>query len=591
MMELWPFTNFHDLNLDWIIKTIRVYTKKVDDLYNFGLYDFVERVLAAHPEWTTTVMDGAITSAKINKEYKEFPYYDNVTYEEHRTDHTDYYLVDVPVLDSDGEVIGLYLEENPSMNPLEVAAYKGTNVTINGGCSITYNGEPYPIMICEGNVTNNNSWLGMGNPYPLYIGMREDRTIIEYDCDSSVSSAQMLADGCTNVWNCYFKLVENSQVVDMGTDSDGVHWGSYYPTNQTINPLMLMGVKSGGELLFLACDGRTETNTGLSYQKAGEIMIAQGCHTVYNLDGGGSSCMCYRGSKMNRNIDGGGRTVRQIDYTINVRKPIGTDNTRYAYGQTGLIRQHTIEQLMRGINYLWNLNPLTSGNDGLFEGGEDLDDYNHYGKYISQTGEISATLSNTPFTSQGFTMYVSSQGTAGYVLQTLVANDGKSIWYRLLGISDWIRVRNFTNLFKCYTFNQSIVASGTYERATLTFSASSSSALGNQIVSYSSNEFTVERAGTGVLKVDAGCVYITGSGAAGNKFLRLVRDRNGTKTNYTISTYCAASSRNSISLNTMTTVTAGDIIYLEVNGYAGDTVQNGYLNIEYTDYTDTGTVY
>ena len=65
MMELWPFTNFHDLNLDWIIKTIKVYTKKVDDLYDFGLYDFVEKVLAAHPEWTTTVMDKAISRQKL----------------------------------------------------------------------------------------------------------------------------------------------------------------------------------------------------------------------------------------------------------------------------------------------------------------------------------------------------------------------------------------------------------------------------------------------------------------------------------------------------------------------------------------------
>lgn len=65
MFESWPFTNFHDLNLDWIIKTIKVYTKKVDELYDFGLYDFVEKVLAAHPEWTTTVQDKSIGPAKL----------------------------------------------------------------------------------------------------------------------------------------------------------------------------------------------------------------------------------------------------------------------------------------------------------------------------------------------------------------------------------------------------------------------------------------------------------------------------------------------------------------------------------------------
>lgn len=64
MIERWPFTNFHDLNLDWIITTI----KKLDSIYNTGLYDFVEKVLANHPEWTTTIQDGAITSPKINTE-------------------------------------------------------------------------------------------------------------------------------------------------------------------------------------------------------------------------------------------------------------------------------------------------------------------------------------------------------------------------------------------------------------------------------------------------------------------------------------------------------------------------------------------
>lgn len=66
MLELFPFTNFHDLNLDWIIRTVKTYAKKVDDLYNFGLYDFVEKVLEAHPEWTTTVMDGAISKEKLS---------------------------------------------------------------------------------------------------------------------------------------------------------------------------------------------------------------------------------------------------------------------------------------------------------------------------------------------------------------------------------------------------------------------------------------------------------------------------------------------------------------------------------------------
>lgn len=60
MFEAWPFTNFHDLNLDWIIKTIKKlsaevdkWAKYIDDFFNNGgIKETVEKVLTAHPEWT-----------------------------------------------------------------------------------------------------------------------------------------------------------------------------------------------------------------------------------------------------------------------------------------------------------------------------------------------------------------------------------------------------------------------------------------------------------------------------------------------------------------------------------------------------------
>lgn len=95
MFEAWPFTNFHDLNLDWIIKTILDWVKKMQNFvttmtnawdamkqdwtdYQQGLNDewqeFIDNtykdqiteILEDHPEWVTTVMDGAITKPKIN---------------------------------------------------------------------------------------------------------------------------------------------------------------------------------------------------------------------------------------------------------------------------------------------------------------------------------------------------------------------------------------------------------------------------------------------------------------------------------------------------------------------------------------------
>ncbi len=65
MLELWPFTNFHDLNLDWIIKTIEVYTQKVDD--------FVEDMTDTWDAFKLWV------SGEIDQMHEDFAQYVNVT--------------------------------------------------------------------------------------------------------------------------------------------------------------------------------------------------------------------------------------------------------------------------------------------------------------------------------------------------------------------------------------------------------------------------------------------------------------------------------------------------------------------------------
>lgn len=62
-----PYTNFHELNLDWLIKQVKETDEKVD---NFIL-DTDEKIIAEvntwleeHPEATTTVLDNSLTTAK-----------------------------------------------------------------------------------------------------------------------------------------------------------------------------------------------------------------------------------------------------------------------------------------------------------------------------------------------------------------------------------------------------------------------------------------------------------------------------------------------------------------------------------------------
>lgn len=69
---LWPFnhypgTDYETFNWDWLIGLGKKMEKALYDLFSDtgALHQMVDEVLTEHPEWTTTVMDEAITKAKL----------------------------------------------------------------------------------------------------------------------------------------------------------------------------------------------------------------------------------------------------------------------------------------------------------------------------------------------------------------------------------------------------------------------------------------------------------------------------------------------------------------------------------------------
>lgn len=74
LFDNFPYTNFHELNLDWILKKIKELSEQWDRFKIDVVPTIKEEVddwLNAHPEATTTVMDGAITEAKIYPPFLE----------------------------------------------------------------------------------------------------------------------------------------------------------------------------------------------------------------------------------------------------------------------------------------------------------------------------------------------------------------------------------------------------------------------------------------------------------------------------------------------------------------------------------------
>lgn len=362
MMELWPFTNFHDLNLDWIIKTIKTYTKKVDDLYNTGLYDFVEKVLEAHPEWTTTVMDGAISTAKLmdgavtNDKLAEGVgdcWVDDIGLETFRDDQTDRFVATIPAVDAAGDVIKpLMGAEHTPITPAVYARQIGSTFTGNVGCAI----QTTSNTLVGGCIINDNEIIEPATVTGAtladndcgYIAINADRTWRTYPIMTPPES--MVNDGVQYAFDYWFRLVENYTALDLSN----VHAGD--PAENIINgthPRSAIGFRADNSIVYYACGGRTFDQKGMTAPEVAAEMVRLGCKSAFMMDGGGSTSFSFKCAKLNPNIDDRGLSDRMVRGSINFVKPDCNNFMADAFSFTGQIRQLTMTQIRRFVNY-WN---------------------------------------------------------------------------------------------------------------------------------------------------------------------------------------------------------------------------------------------
>lgn len=116
--------------------------------------------------------------------------------------------------------------------------------------------------------------------------------------ESEVTAEQLIAKGAMQTLSFGPALVENGTV---SVDSDDEVTGR----SMASNPRTAIGIKSDGTYIFVVSDGRTDDSAGFSLLQLAEFMENLGAETAYNLDGGGSSTMVFRGSVVNVPTGGG----------------------------------------------------------------------------------------------------------------------------------------------------------------------------------------------------------------------------------------------------------------------------------------------
>lgn len=377
-------------------------------------------------------------------------YYDEITISTGRQYATDYYLATIPLNDSEGNLIAPYVNDETDTHTrgtLQYAQDEFTTISLNAGLGRQNSHGTWiqGAVIANGVITRHDE-----NDIPApdeysYIGIKADRSLVNFS--GTTQPETMLDAGVVNAFMTFGQVITDG-VLTINEARQG-DWSS---------PLVFLGTKADGTMLIMATDGRTVHDKGISATQGASMMLSFGCTNAWNLDGGGSSSLVYKGSKQNRNIDENGTKDRGIWVTLNFKKPTIDKELAKVNSYIGKERQLLNKQIRddAGVNfcpimptlsfanwhtgyniitdssepivikteqsYTWT-NNLPAFADGLFE--RTQTDGKYDGFIMHQTGLFKVTI----------TAEIATANTSGWRTVELVTDDGTLA-------ANWSKVNN-----------------------------------------------------------------------------------------------------------------------------------------------------
>ena len=156
------------------------------------------------------------------------------------------------------------------------------------------------VLIKKGRIYNR----ALGTSYSL---MAITKNGIMYTPEQGLSAEDLIKDGVWNTFDFGPTLIKN-----------GVSQKIISPFEEYMSmpyPRSAVGMIRPGDYVLLVCDGKgTGGSRGLTHYQLCSIFKSFGCTYAYNLDGGGSSTLVYRGRVLNNPSDGSERAVGDFLY-------------------------------------------------------------------------------------------------------------------------------------------------------------------------------------------------------------------------------------------------------------------------------------
>ena len=248
-------------------------------------------------------------------------------------------LTDVQTVDG-GTVIGEYSDSNTSITLKQYRAYDSNiyvaDVTVSDALALktalANNTYGRNITDTTSNMAeDNNAVLAVNGDYygarqsgyvirngNLYRNTSGDRDALvikqngefEFVSEGETSAEELLQNGAYQVLSFGPVLLEDGEISVGENDEVGMAMAS--------NPRTAIGYLGNNHYVFVVSDGRTSESAGLSLYELASFMKELGVADAYNLDGGGSSTMVFKGEIINNPTTNGHsnqeRSVSDIVY-------------------------------------------------------------------------------------------------------------------------------------------------------------------------------------------------------------------------------------------------------------------------------------
>ncbi len=208
----------------------------------------------------------------------------SITLKQYREYDSNIYVADVTVSDASDLKTALANNtygRNITDTTSDMAANNNAVLAINGDY---YGARQSGYVIRNGKLYRDTS----GNRDALVIQKNGE---FKFVSESETSASELLQDGALQAFSFGPVLLNNGEISVGENDEVGMAMAS--------NPRTAIGYLGNNHYVFVVSDGRTSESAGLSLYELASFMKKLGVKDAYNLDGGGSSTMVFKGEIIN----------------------------------------------------------------------------------------------------------------------------------------------------------------------------------------------------------------------------------------------------------------------------------------------------